>query len=119
LVLGLIVAGLAGCGPHATATGHVAGTLQYIGGPPVVVKGHAGSRPPVGVAGTIAAEALGTGHTYRAETNRSGRFTLRLPAGRYKLTGGPEGQRAWCFDATAVTVVADRSDGVDVICPVV
>jgi hypothetical protein len=100
------------------AAGYVVGALQYVGGPPVVINGRARSRPPVSVVGAITAKALTTGHTYESGTNRTGRFTFRVPAGRYKITGGPNGQRVWCFADVAVTVRAGRATRVDVICSV-
>jgi hypothetical protein len=102
----------------ATAGGLVSGVLQEVGGPLVVRAGKAGTPHPRPLAGVVRLTSVAVGNSYRTSTAASGVFEIRVPVGRYRVTGDPGGSRFWCQGAE-VTVGAGRPQRVEVDCPVV
>lgn len=118
---------LAACGTGAATTraasasddGSVTGTFIRVGGP----LGIDGTQPrPVPLTGTLLFTA---GHRRMAEVHvgKTGRFSVRLPAGSYSVSGrspslsGASTVRP-CGQPERVTVVARRAVHVSVVCAV-
>ncbi|MDI6097027.1 hypothetical protein QLQ12_00200 [Actinoplanes sp. NEAU-A12] len=88
----------------------VSGTLRQVGGP-------MGTQPH-GVAGTVHFQAV-DGSVLSAEVAGDGRFSLSIPAGRYRVTGTRAGHdTATCRTRDDVVVPDGGLDGVDVGCHV-
>jgi hypothetical protein len=102
----------------ATAGGLVSGVLQGVGGPLVVRAGKAGAPPPRPLVGVVLLTSLAVGNSYHTSTAATGAFRIRVPVGRYQVTGDPGGSRFWC-QGGEVTVAAGRPQRVAVDCPVV
>jgi len=112
----IAAAAMAGCTGHAaTAHGTVAGVFLMVGGP------SPGVRLPL--PGDVIATAI-TGERFTVSTGNSGRFTMLVPPGIYKLTGySPRvhvnGQEARCIAARSIRVKAgERLRHIDVFCSV-
>jgi hypothetical protein len=127
-----LVVTLAACGPGASATrataetddGTVTGTFMRVGGP----LGPGGMQPrSVPLTGTVTFSA--SHHRMVAvQVGKTGRFSLRLPAGSYAVSGrslsiveqlasGANVVRA-CSQPDHVTVVARRAVRLSVVCAV-
>lgn len=111
--------------PTHTATptdeGTVSGTFIRVGGP----LGVGGTQPPpVPLMGTVLFSA---GHhpTVAVVVGKNGRFSVRLPAGKYVVTGRSPSLMASgatvvppCGSPVNVTVLARRAVRVSIVCPV-
>jgi hypothetical protein len=100
-LLAVLLAGLllAGCAGHEPATGQVTGRLLSQGG------GSPGQRP---MPGTVA--FAGAGHQpVTVQVPDSGIFSVRLPPGRYRVSGP-------CSRSLAVTVTAHHTTHVNIVC---
>jgi hypothetical protein len=104
LLAALLLAGCTAPAGHGPATGDVAGRLLREGGPPGQ-GGQPGLRP---MPGTV----IFTSAAHRRVTVRvgnSGIFSVRLPPGRYRVSGP-------CSRPSPVTVTAHHTAHVKIIC---
>ena len=103
----LLLAGCAAGAGHGAVTGQVAGRLLREGGPLGSGGQQPGLRPMPGtVAFTAAAHQRVT-----IRVGNSGSFSVRLPPGRYQVSGP-------CSRPTPVTVAAHHTAHVKIICVV-
>jgi hypothetical protein len=101
--------------------GTVSGTFMRVGGP----LGVDGTQPrPVPLMGTVLFSAS-RDRTVAVTVGKTGRFSLRLPAGRYIVSGRSPALMASgatvdpaCGSPVTITVVAHRAVRVSVVCPV-
>ena len=71
---------LSGCGTSgATPTGTVTGQLLRVGGP--------APGSPVAIPGSVTLQEVSTGRRFRASTATDGRFSVKVPAGTYEVSG--------------------------------
>jgi hypothetical protein len=106
-LLAVLLAGCAAATGQAAATGHVAGRLLREGGP----LGSGGQQPGLRpMPGTVAFTAAGH-QRVTVRVGNSGSFSVRLPPGRYQVSGP-------CSRPTPVTVAARRTAHVRIICVV-
>jgi hypothetical protein len=104
LLAAFLLAGCTAPAGHGPATGKVAGRLLREGGPPGQ-GGQPGLRPMPGtVTFTSAAHRRVT-----VRVGNSGIFSVRLPPGRYRISGP-------CSRPSPVTVTARRTSHVKIIC---
>ena len=84
LALLLTACGATGHAPHARpADGTVVGTFRRVGGP----LGAGGTQPPsIPLMGTLRFTA-GHRRAVAVQVGKTGRFSVRLPAGRYVVSG--------------------------------
>jgi hypothetical protein len=110
----VLVVSLGACGSHSVTTGQLTGTLDYIGGPP-------GTKETPVPEGAVVVSAVGAQHDdYRLVTDERGRFSLRLPVGRYVVTGGPKGGKPWCFgDGRHPITIGFHADHIEILCPII
>lgn len=107
----LLVALVTACSDHSAhqATGTLTGHLFLVGGP--------APGKPRALTGTVIAN--GPGGSRIASTDATGKFVLRLPAGRYSLTGRSplyDDGRTTCEPATQVTIQPDTEQRASVYC---
>lgn len=72
-----VAAVLASCSSDP-ATGYVSGTLQAVGGPPLL--------PPRSLNGTVTLRSS-TGESFSAAVGADGAFSIQVPVGTYTVTG--------------------------------
>jgi hypothetical protein len=114
--LGIVTAlAIAACGGTTAGHGTLSGHLYATGGP----ASPGGGSSPHPISGTVVAR--GPGGTHRATVTANGRYTLRLPPGRYTVTGkSPQyvvnGNPGPCDALGAVTVARDQVRFSDVYC---
>lgn len=121
VVLVLAVAGLAvGVAASRPADqGRIAGSIKWVGGPQTLAK-HLGPYGP----GTVrAASITSPSKQYETTAPHSGRFSLSVPAGRYRVTARPLHDKTfWCQGPPTksgfLTVRAHRTTSVVVTCTV-
>jgi hypothetical protein len=114
---------LAGCSGTASASGthHRDGTVigRFVreGGP----LGPGGKQPPaVPLSGTVRFTRT-HGHTVVVHVGSTGRFTVRLRAGRYRVSGSSaaiNSAKSPCTPPMSVRVRARRTAHLTVVCPV-
>jgi hypothetical protein len=125
----LIAACAAAAGhPHSHQTAHdlgtdlglVTGKFERVGGP----LGPGGKQPPVvALRGTVTFTAAHQ-RTALVRVGNSGRFSVRLAPGRYRVTGrtpdieGPGHVEAVCQGPVSLTVSAGHTSAIKVICAV-
>jgi hypothetical protein len=101
----LLLAGCTAPAGQGPVTGEVAGRLVRVGGPPGP-GGQAGQQPMPGTVTFASAE-----HRVTVRVGKSGRFSVQLPPGRYRVSGP-------CSRPSPVTVTARRTAHVKIICVV-
>jgi len=99
----LLLAGCAAPAGHGPVTGDVAGRLLREGGPPGPGD-QSGLRP---MAGTVTFTSAA--HRVTVRVGKSGTFSVRLPPGRYRVSGP-------CSRPAPVTVAAHHTAHVKIIC---
>jgi hypothetical protein len=104
LLMALLLAGCTAPAGHGPVTGHVAGRLLRTGGPPG--QGQPSLRP---MPGTVTFTSAHRRVTVRV--GDSGAFSVRLPPGRYRVSGP-------CSRPSPVTVTARNTAHVKIICVV-
>jgi len=104
LLAALLLAGCTGPPGHGPVTGTVAGRLLREGGPLAPGGGQPGLRP---MAGAVTFTSANRRVTVRA--GNSGTFSVRLPPGRYRVSGP-------CSRPSPVTVTAHRTSHIKIIC---
>jgi len=107
---GLLAVLLAGCtapAGHGPVTGDVAGRMVRVGGPasPGGQPGQPSQRP---MAGTVTITSAAHGRV-TVRVGNSGSFSVRLPPGRYQVSGP-------CSRPKPVTVTARHTAHVKIIC---
>jgi hypothetical protein len=110
-------------GAHVSQDGVVAGRFQRVGGP----IGAQGQQPAAVLLSGTVQFSRGRQRT-DAHVGRSGRFSVALPAGSYRVRGRtpsieeqlPSGhvRQTWCSAPVSVTVKAGRTEQIAVTCPV-
>jgi len=108
-VLLLAVLLLAGCtapAGHGPVTGDVAGRLVRVGGPP----GQGGQPSLRPMPGTVTFASAAHGRV-TVRVGNSGTFSVRLPPGRYRVSGP-------CSRPLPVTVTARHTTHIKIICVV-
>jgi|SRR5215831_17427580 len=108
LLAALLLAGCAAPAGHGPVTGGVAGRLLRTGGPPGQ-GGQPGLRPMPGAVTFTSATSAHRRVTVRV--GDSGTFSVRLPPGRYRVSGP-------CSRPSPVTVTARHTAHVKIICVV-
>ena len=84
---GVVVGALlmAGCGGAVPGTGTVQGTFEQAGGPAIIVNGKA--ETPVSPLPGIVTFTGESGQKFSVSVGNSGKFSTRLPAGSYAVSG--------------------------------
>jgi hypothetical protein len=103
LLAALLLAGCTAPAGHGTATGSVAGRLLREGGP----SGQGGQPALRPMSGTVIFTSAA--HRVTVRVGNSGTFSVRLPPGRYRLSGP-------CSRPSPVTVTARHTAHVKIIC---
>ena len=105
LLAALLLAGCTAPSGPGPVTGEVAGRLVRVGGPPGP-GGQPGQQPMPGT--VIFASAA---HRVTVRVGKSGSFSVRLPPGRYRVSGP-------CSRPSPVTVSARHTAHIKIICVV-
>ena len=103
LLAALLLAGCTAPAGHGPVTGEVDGRLVHTGGPP----GQGGQPSLRPMPGTVTFTSAHGRVTVRV--GNSGTFSVRLPPGRYRVSGP-------CSRPSPVTVTARRTAHVKIIC---
>jgi len=109
MLLAMLLAGCTAPAGHGPVTGDVAGRLVRVGGPPS--QGGQGGQPSLRpMPGTVTFASAAHGRV-TVRVGNSGTFSVRLPPGRYRVSGP-------CSRPMPVTVTARHTTHVKIICVV-
>jgi hypothetical protein len=105
LLAALLLAGCTAPAGHGAATGSVAGRLLRTGGPP----GQGGQPSLRPMPGAVTFTATSAHRRVTVRVGSSGVFSVRLPPGRYRVSGP-------CSRPSPVTVTTGHTAHVKIIC---